>query len=249
MLAEASLERRKARKGSKIVKIKKKEFKKMLKEARGEAYNEGYDVGYEVGYQNGVEKAESLWKIVSDVLIEKIAELSGQKNKNGESQNVETNDKKESRLYMFSNALAEKLKNTVFKSAEGKTMPETYRADLYHAGAEKDNLHFGDVVITKSECCVLDIGFVLSVEPLTIMARYGQYSGYRPLYGGVEYCDWYKTGRNCSEETWERLTMCKGTDEICRALGIQYELEQRETLPEILAEASQKDETEKGEEE
>ncbi len=41
--------------------------------------------------------------------------------------------------------------------------------------------------------------------------------------------------------------MCKGTDEICRALGIQYELEQRETLPEILAEASQKDETEKGE--
>lgn len=249
MLAETSLEIRKGRKGNKTMKIKKKELKKILKEARGEGYSEGYDLGYDVGYQNGVEKAESLWKVVSDVLIEKIAELSGQKNKNGESQNAETNNKKESRLYMFSNALAEKLKDIVFKSAEGKTMPETYRADLYHTGAEKDNLHFGDVVITKSECCVLDIGFVLSVEPLTIMAKYSKYSGYRPLYGGVEYCDWYKTGRNCSEATWERLTMCKRTDEICRALGIPYELEQREMLPELFAEASQKDETEKGEEE
>lgn len=206
------------------MKIKKKELKKMLKEASGKAYNEGYDAGYEVGYQNGVEKAESLWKVVSDILIEKIAELSGQKNKNKGNQHTETNDKKESRLYMFSNALAAKLKNTVFKPAEEKTMPETYRADLYHTSAEKDNLQFGDVVITKSECCVLDIGFVLSTEPLTIMARYGQYSGYRPLYGGVEYCDWYKTGRNCSEATWEKLTLCKGTDEICRALGIPYEL-------------------------
>ena len=206
------------------MKIKKKELKKMLKEASGEAYSEGYDVGYEVGYQNGVEKAESLWKVVSDILIEKIAELSSRRDENKENKNVELHDEKKPMFHIFSNALAEKLKNTVFKSAEEKTMPKTYRADLYHTGAEKDNLQFGDVVITKSECCVLDIGFVLSVEPLTIMARYGQYSGYRPLYGGVEYCDWYKTGRNCSEETWERLTMCKGTDEICNDLGIPYEL-------------------------
>ena len=208
-----------------------------------------YQRGYLKGYQEGMKQAESLWKVVSDVLIEKIAELSGQKNKNKGNQNAETNDKKESRLYMLSNALAAKLKNAVLKPAEEKTMPETYHADLYHTGAEKDNLQFGDVVITKSECCVLDIGFVLSTEPLTIMARYGQYSGYRPLYGGVEYCDWYKTDRNCSEEAWENLTMCKGTDEICRALGIPYELEQRGMLPETLAEASQKDETKKGEEE
>ena len=80
----------------------------MLKEASGEAYNEGYDVGYEAGYQNGVEKAESLWRVVSDVLIEKIAELSGQKNKNKGNKSTETNSKKESRLYMLSNALAEK---------------------------------------------------------------------------------------------------------------------------------------------
>lgn len=206
------------------MKIKKKELKKMLKKASEEAYSEGYDLGYEVGYQDGVEKAESLWRVVSDVLIEKIAELSSRKDENEENKNVGIDDKKESMFYIFSNALAAKLKNAVFKPVETKKMPETYRADLYHDSAEKDNLQFGDVVITKSECCVLDIGFVLSTEPLTIMARYGQYSGHRPLYGGVEYCDWYKTGRNCSETTWERLTMCKGTDEICNALGIPYEL-------------------------
>lgn len=206
------------------MKIKKKELKKMLKEARGEAYSEGYDLGYEVGYQDGVEKAESLWKVVSDVLIEKIAELSSRKDENEENENAGINDKKESMFYIFSNALAAKLKNAVFKPVETKKMPETYRADLYHDSAEKDNLQFGDIVITKSKCCVLDIGFVLSTEPLTIMARYGLYSGHRPLYGGVEYCDWYKTGSNCSEETWEKLTMCKGTDEICNALGIPYEL-------------------------
>ena len=206
------------------MKIKKKELKKVLKEASEEAYSEGYDLGYEVGYQDGVEKAESLWRVVSDVLIEKIAELASRRDENEENKNVELNDEKKSMFHIFSNALAAKLKNAVFKPAEAKKMPEIYQADLYHTGTEQDNLQFGDVVITKSECCVLDIGFVLSTEPLTIMARYDQYSGYRPLYGGVEYCDWYKTGRNCSEETWERLTMCKGTDEICNALGIPYEL-------------------------
>lgn len=76
------------------MKIKKKELKKVLKEASEEAYSEGYDLGYEVGYQDGVGKAESLWRVVSDVLIEKIAELASRRDENEENKNVELNDEK-----------------------------------------------------------------------------------------------------------------------------------------------------------
>ena len=127
MLAEASLERRKGRKGIKTMKIKKKEFKKMLKEARGEAYSEGYDLGYDVGYQDGVEKAESLWKVVSDVLIEKIAELS--------------DNKKESRLYMFSNALAEKLTKNGKSTADNIVRGSSTSGFTSHVGLNPRSNH------------------------------------------------------------------------------------------------------------
>lgn len=88
----------------------------------------------------------------------------------------------------------------------------------------------GEVVFTKSETAVLDIGIVKRLNPLEIYARstrfdYTRFNNYADepnQYGGVEFCRWYGTGIVIPLEKWKLLSKDVSTEEVCRRLGIQY---------------------------
>ena len=60
----------------------------------------------------------------------------------------------------------------------------------------RNTAKIGEVVFTKSDVTVLDIGIVKRLNPLEIYTRSTSldYFGIPCQYGGVEYCRWYGTG-------------------------------------------------------
>ena len=82
----------------------------------------------------------------------------------------------------------------------------------------------GEVVFTKSNVAVLDIGIVKRLNPLEIYARSTSLDrfGIPCQYGGAEYCRWYGTGIVIPVERWRLLTKDVSTEEVCRRLNIPY---------------------------
>ena len=82
----------------------------------------------------------------------------------------------------------------------------------------------GNVVYTASNVCVLDIGWVKSVDPLVIFARANSYNNENEIveYGCPEKCHWYNTGIKLSEKQWKKLSKDVSTEEICNLLKIKY---------------------------
>lgn len=94
---------------------------------------------------------------------------------------------------------------------------------------QSNKIHIGEVVYTKSNVCVLDIGLVERLNPLRVYSRSNRYNrdgNYKTYYGYPEGCNWYGTGIYKTYDEWEDLTIdekgSKGTEEICNILGIPY---------------------------
>lgn len=89
--------------------------------------------------------------------------------------------------------------------------------------ARTDEIHIGEVVYTKTDVCVLDIGLVEKLSPLRVYARCSKYNkDGKSYYGNPSGCDWYGTGIYKTYNEWKNLTIGKGTNEICNILGIPY---------------------------
>ena len=82
----------------------------------------------------------------------------------------------------------------------------------------------GEVVFTKSNVAVLDIGIVKRLSQLEIYTRSTSLDrfGTPCQYGGAEYCRWYGTGIVITVERWWLLTKDVSTEEVCRKLNIPY---------------------------
>lgn len=98
---------------------------------------------------------------------------------------------------------------------------------------QTDKIHVNEVVYTKSSVCVLDIGLVESVNPLSIYARSNKLDvdgNYKRYYGNPSGSNWHGTGIYKTYDEWKDLTIdwtvewedSKGTEEICNILGIPY---------------------------
>lgn len=87
-----------------------------------------------------------------------------------------------------------------------------------------DKIHIGEVVYTKSDVCVLDIGLVESTNPLRVCARCIYNEGdNKSYYGNPSGSNWYGTGIYKTYNEWKDLTIDgKGTYVICNILGIPY---------------------------
>lgn len=85
-------------------------------------------------------------------------------------------------------------------------------------------LKLGHIVYTASDKCVLDIGWVESVNPLIIQSRVTKYdSATSPCrYGGVQYVHWIDTNKSVTAEQWRILSYEKTTQEICNEIGVSY---------------------------
>ena len=94
-----------------------------------------------------------------------------------------------------------------------------------------DEIHVNEVVYTKSSVCVLDVGLVESITPLSIYARCSKLDGdSKSYYGNPSGSNWYGTGIYKTYNQWKDLTIdwivewkdSKDTEEICNILGIPY---------------------------
>ena len=88
----------------------------------------------------------------------------------------------------------------------------------------RNTAKIGEVVFTKSDVTVLDIGIVKRLNPLEIYTRSTSLDrfGIPYQYGGAEYCRWYVTGIVIPIERWRLLTKDVSTEEVCRRLNIRY---------------------------
>lgn len=94
------------------------------------------------------------------------------------------------------------------------------QTDKIHIG----EIHIGEVVYTKSNVCVLDIGLVERLNPLRVYARSSKYNiDGKAYYGNPSGSNWYGTRIYKTYNEWRDLTIDgKGTNEICNILGIPY---------------------------
>lgn len=88
----------------------------------------------------------------------------------------------------------------------------------------RNTAKIGEVVFTKSNAAVLDIGIIKRLNPLEIYARSTSldYFGIPCQYGGAEYCRWYGTDIVIPVERWRLMTKDVSTEEVCRRLNIKY---------------------------
>lgn len=89
---------------------------------------------------------------------------------------------------------------------------------------QSNEIHIGEVVYTKSDVCVIDIGLVERLNPLRVCARSSKYNiDGKAYYGNPSGSNWYGTRIYKTYNEWKDLTIDgKGTNEICNILGIPY---------------------------
>lgn len=106
----------------------------------------------------------------------------------------------------------------IFADEEKKYDLPEYRRDA------TPTIKIGEVVFTKSQTAMLDVGIVKRLDPLEIYARSTSFDhfGEPGQYGGVEFCRWHGTGIIIPLERWKLLTKDVSTEEVCRRLSIQY---------------------------
>lgn len=128
-------------------------------------------------------------------------------------------------------ALDEKGEKEQAKKARKIFAGEEKRACLFRDRREavpsllnRNAAKIGEVVFTKSDVTVLDIGIIKRINPLEIYARSTSLDrfGIPCQYGGVEYCRWYGTGIVVSLDMWRNITKDASAEEVCKRMNIPY---------------------------
>lgn len=118
---------------------------------------------------------------------------------------------------------AESLWRVAVDALVQQVRPDTVK-EIQEVQTEKPDFAVGDIVYTTNGHIVLDIGRVISLEPLQIAARYSTYGSKPPMYGGVDACTWKKTGKTCSAWVWETATIDRKTKDVCDFFGIPFQI-------------------------
>ena len=153
---------------------------------------------YERGYKDGAKDCQALYGRILDRICVALDEKS-QKEQAKEARKIFAGEKKRGYLFRGRRIAAPSLLN-------------------------RNTAKIGEVVFTKSDVTVLDIGIVKRLNPLEIYARSTSLDrfGIPCQYGGVEYCRWYGTGIVIPVEEWRLLTKDVCTEEVCKRLNIKY---------------------------
>ena len=85
-----------------------------------------------------------------------------------------------------------------------------------------------EVVYTKSDKVVLDIGLKDEDGVIARWSDHDYYCKYTPRYGNAKANKWHHSGIFMSKRRWEKISLNTGTDEICNILGIPYYVKKKE---------------------
>lgn len=153
---------------------------------------------YERGYKDGTKDCHALYGMILDRICMALDE-KGEKEQAKEARKIFAGEEKKDCLFRERREAAPSLLN-------------------------RTTAKIGEVVFTKSNVAVLDIGIVKRLNPLEIYARSTSLDrfGIPCQYGGAEYCRWYGTGIVIPVERWRLLTKDVSTEEVCRRLNIPY---------------------------
>lgn len=153
---------------------------------------------YERGYKDGAKDCQALYGRILDRICMTLDE-KGEKEQAKEARKIFAGEEK---------------KDCLFRD----------RREAVPSLLNRNTAKIGEVVFTKSNVAVLDIGIVKRLNPLEIYARSTSLDrfGIPCQYGGAEYCRWYGTGIVIPVERWRLLTKDVSTEEVCRRLNIPY---------------------------
>ena len=150
---------------------------------------------YERGYKDGAKDCQALYGRILDRICVALDE-KGEKEQAKEARKIFAGEEK--RAYLF--------------RGRRETKPSRNIAKI------------GEVVFTKSDVTVLDIGIVKRLNPLEIYTRSTSLDrfGIPCQYGGAEYCRWYGTGIVVSIDMWKNITKDASAEDVCKRLNIKY---------------------------
>lgn len=153
---------------------------------------------YERGYKDGAKDCQALYGRILDRICMALDE-KGEKEQAKKARKIFAGEEKRACLFRDRREAAPSLLN-------------------------RNAAKIGEVVFTKSDVTVLDIGIIKRINPLEIYARSTSLDrfGIPCQYGGVEYCRWYGTGIVVSLDMWRNITKDASAEEVCKRMNIQY---------------------------
>lgn len=153
---------------------------------------------YERGYKDGTKDCHALYGMILDRICVALDE-KGEKEQAKEARKIFAGEEKRACLFRDRREAAPSLLN-------------------------RNAAKIGEVVFTKSDVTVLDIGIIKRINPLEIYARSTSLDrfGIPCQYGGVEYCRWYGTGIVVSLDMWRNITKDASAEEVCKRMNIPY---------------------------
>lgn len=153
---------------------------------------------YERGYKDGAKDCQALYGRILDHICMALDE-KGEKEQAKKARKIFAGEEKRACLFRDRREAAPSLLN-------------------------RNAAKIGEVVFTKSDVTVLDIGIIKRINPLEIYARSTSLDrfGIPCQYGGVEYCRWYGTGIVVSLDMWRNITKDASAEEVCKRMNIPY---------------------------
>ena len=153
---------------------------------------------YERGYKDGAKDCQTLYGRILDRICMALDE-KGEKEQAKKARKIFAGEEKRACLFRDRREAAPSLLN-------------------------RNAAKIGEVVFTKSDVTVLDIGIIKRINPLEIYARSTSLDrfGIPCQYGGVEYCRWYGTGIVVSLDMWRNITKDASAEEVCKRMNIPY---------------------------
>lgn len=153
---------------------------------------------YERGYKDGAKDCQALYGRILDRICMALDE-KGEKEQAKKARKIFAGEEKRACLFRDRREAAPSLLN-------------------------RNTAKIGEVVFTKSDVTVLDIGIIKRINPLEIYARSTSLDrfGIPCQYGGVEYCRWYGTGIVVSLDMWRNITKDASAEEVCKRMNIPY---------------------------
>lgn len=153
---------------------------------------------YERGYKDGARDCQVLYGRILDRICVALDE-KGEKEQAKEARKIFAGEEKRDCLFRDRREIAPSLLN-------------------------RNTAKIGEVVFTKSDVSVLDIGIVKRLNPLEIYTRSTSLDrfGIPCQYGGAEYCRWYWTGIVVTLDMWRNITKDASAEDVCRRLNIPY---------------------------
>ena len=153
---------------------------------------------YERGYKDGAKDCQALYGRILDRICMALDE-KGEKEQAKKARKIFAGEEKRACLFRDRREAAPSLLN-------------------------RNAAKIGEVVFTKSDVTVLDIGIIKRINPLEIYARSTSLDrfGIPCQYGGGEYCRWYGTGIVVSLDMWRNITKDASAEEVCKRMNIPY---------------------------